>query len=192
MVPVSPLPISPAPSSLTPSGYSLMKLIVPRSALLLFVWSLLLLHVGTRAKLWAAEDLLTVERIFASREFQEESIDPIVWSKTGEAYFTLKKGDSNSVEQSLIKVDAASGNEQVVLSSATLLPPGESRPLTIDAFAFSPDEQRLLIFTNSRRVWRLHTRGDYWLLDLATGHWPTSEARRRRIAVDVDVRHILA
>ena len=28
--------------------------------------------------------------------------------------------------------------------------------------------KRLLIFTNTRRVWRQNTRGDYWVLDLAT------------------------
>ena len=28
--------------------------------------------------------------------------------------------------------------------------------------------QKLLIFTNTRRVWRLNTRGDYWVLDLAS------------------------
>jgi dipeptidyl-peptidase-4 len=28
------------------------------------------------------------------------------------------------------------------------------------------DEQKLLIFTNSARVWRSNTRGDYWVLDL--------------------------
>ena len=27
----------------------------------------------------------------------------------------------------------------------------------------------MLIFTNTRRVWRRHSRGDYWVLDLAAG-----------------------
>jgi len=27
----------------------------------------------------------------------------------------------------------------------------------------------MLIFTNTVRVWRLHTRGDYWVLDIITG-----------------------
>ena len=26
-----------------------------------------------------------------------------------------------------------------------------------------------LIFTNTRKVWRYHTRGDYWVLDMKTG-----------------------
>ena len=32
----------------------------------------------------------------------------------------------------------------------------------------SPDRKRLLLFTNSRKVWRQNTRGDFWVLDLAT------------------------
>ena len=33
----------------------------------------------------------------------------------------------------------------------------------------SRDEQKVLIFTNSERVWRSNTRGDYWVLDLKSG-----------------------
>ncbi len=46
-----------------------------------------------------------------------------------------------------------------------LIPPGETEPLAIDGYAFSHDLARLLIFTNSKRVWRSNTRGDYWVLD---------------------------
>ena len=27
-----------------------------------------------------------------------------------------------------------------------------------------------MIFTNTRRVWRYNTRGDYWVLDLPSGN----------------------
>lgn len=39
-------------------------------------------------------------------------------------------------------------------------------PLNVESFQFSEDESKLLIFTNSRRVWRRNTRGDYWVLDI--------------------------
>ena len=38
-------------------------------------------------------------------------------------------------------------------------------PLRIDDFSVSADGRRLLLFTNTRRVWRLNTRGDYWVFD---------------------------
>ena len=48
------------------------------------------------------------------------------------------------------------------------MPPGESAPLAIDDYAFSDDQSLVLIFTNSKRVWRANTRGDYWVLDRAS------------------------
>ena len=47
-----------------------------------------------------------------------------------------------------------------------LTPAGASSPLLVEEFDLSQDEQKLLIFTNSERVWRSNTRGDYWVLDL--------------------------
>ena len=37
----------------------------------------------------------------------------------------------------------------------------------MEAYEFSADESRVLVYTNSQRVWRRNTRGDYWLLDVA-------------------------
>ena len=54
------------------------------------------------------------------------------------------------------------------VSAARLVPPGDSMPIAIEDYAVSPDRKRLLLFTNSRKVWRQNTRGDYWVLDLAT------------------------
>ena len=42
---------------------------------------------------------------------------------------------------------------------------GDSLPLRIADYAWSADARRLLIFTNTQKVWRQNTRGDYWVLD---------------------------
>jgi dipeptidyl-peptidase-4 len=112
---------------------------------------------------------LTVERIFSREEFEEEPIGPIVWGKRGGAYFTLRKSEAPHAGQSLVRVDAASGTETTIVSAESLIPAGAAQPLKIDGFAFSADELRVLLFTNTRRVWRQYTRGDYWVLELATG-----------------------
>ena len=49
--------------------------------------------------------------------------------------------------------------------AAQLVPQGAKEPLGIDNFAISDDARKLLFFTNTRKVWRLHTRGDYWVFD---------------------------
>jgi dipeptidyl-peptidase 4 len=112
--------------------------------------------------------ILTIDRIFATKEFDEEKLGPLVWSKLSGAYFTLKKIPADSAGESLLKVDAATGQETVVAATDVFIPTGETKPLAIDGFAFSADETRLLIYTNSQRVWRQKTRGDYWVLNLAT------------------------
>src|SRR6185312_3709479 len=47
-------------------------------------------------------------------------------------------------------------------------PPGHAEPMTMQGYTFSADGKKLLIYTNSKKVWRQNTRGDYWVLDLGT------------------------
>ena len=51
-------------------------------------------------------------------------------------------------------------------------------------------KSKLLIYTNSKRVWRTNSRGDYWVLDLL--HTRTEETRRRRSPLHHDVRHVFS
>jgi len=53
---------------------------------------------------------------------------------------------------------------EVLVSASQLAPPGAKEALKIEDYAWSGDLNRLLIFTNSKRVWRANTRGDYWVL----------------------------
>jgi dipeptidyl-peptidase-4 len=41
--------------------------------------------------------------------------------------------------------------------------------LQVSYYSFSEDQKKVLIFTNTKRVWRLNTKGDYWVLDRNTG-----------------------
>src|SRR4030042_127288 len=53
--------------------------------------------------------------------------------------------------------------------AAKRVPPGAAGPLAIEDYAWSPDGKVLIVFTNSKRVWRQNTRGDFWVFDLASG-----------------------
>lgn len=114
------------------------------------------------------ESALTVDHIFGSKEFRAERLDPFVWSKQDAAYFTLEKPGDDGAGRDLVRVDAASGSKEILAPASAFVPPGNDAPLAIDGFQFSGDESKVLIFTNSRRVWRYKTRGDYWVLDLDT------------------------
>lgn len=105
----------------------------------------------------ADESKLTVERIFASGEFNAQGLSAR-WADDGDGYLTL---DGSTI----VRHDAATGDKTVVVSPADLTPPGQSNPLAINGYEFSKSGDRLLVYTNSKRVWRQNSRGDYWVLD---------------------------
>ena len=54
--------------------------------------------------------------------------------------------------------DPATGEKRIMVSAVELTPPKESAPLNVEDYAFSRDRSRLLVFTNTKRVWRANTR----------------------------------
>ena len=113
--------------------------------------------------------LLTLERIFNSREFAPESFGPARWMSDGETYVTLEPSVEAKAGRDLVLYRAETGKREVLVSAAKLVPPGASEPLAIEDYAWSPDGKVLIVFTNSKRVWRQNTRGDFWTYDLAVG-----------------------
>ena len=111
----------------------------------------------------AADDTqLTLERIFTQREFDAKSYSA-EWTDDG--YLTLEKSAAIDGAQDIVRHPLPDGEPEVLVPADQLIPPGKSEPLKIDAFQFSQGRERVLIYTNSQRVWRQNTRGDYWVLD---------------------------
>ena len=117
-----------------------------------------------RAK--ALDDQIT--QIFAANTYQVPRFGPARWLPDGSSYTTVEESaDGNG--RDIIRYDAASGARSVLISSKQLVAPGTSQPMSIDNYVWSSDGKRLLIFTNSKKVWRDNTRGDYYVLDIADG-----------------------
>ena len=81
------------------------------------------------------------------------------WTADGNSFYKKKDGD-------IVKTDVKTMTDAVVVTKAQLTPV-TGKALSIASFSFSSDNSKLLIFTNTGKVWRYRTRGDYWLLDLA-------------------------
>jgi dipeptidyl-peptidase-4 len=113
--------------------------------------------------------LLSVDRIFGSNEFAAEPLGDVRWVPGSAAYTRLEPDTALRGATALVRYDAATGSREVWVPAARLVPAGDSLPLDIEDYALSPDRKRLLLFTNSQRVWRQNTRGDFWTLDL--GSW---------------------
>ncbi|MFN2327003.1 MAG: DPP IV N-terminal domain-containing protein [Gemmatimonadales bacterium] len=112
---------------------------------------------------------LTVERIFGSTEFTPRSFGPSKWLGDGAAYTTLEAPASGGAGREIVRYDTRTGTRTVLVTAAQLTPPGAREPLTVADYAWTTDQNRVLIFTNTRQVWRVHSRGDYWVLDRASG-----------------------
>jgi dipeptidyl-peptidase-4 len=102
---------------------------------------------------------LTVDRIF-SGEFRLQSLPAIQWLNDGQRYtFVGDNGD-------LMVEEAATGRREVMVAAGALVPQGAQRPIDIEDYQWSDDERKLLVFTNSQRVWRENTRGKFYVWDL--------------------------
>ena len=108
-----------------------------------------------------------IDRIFKDRVYSAPRFGPARWMPDGVAYAIVEGARGGGSE--IVRYDAATGTRSVLVAATRLVSPGGKEPLEIDDYAWSPDGKRLLIFTNTRKVWRDNTRGDYWVLEVASG-----------------------
>jgi dipeptidyl-peptidase-4 len=111
---------------------------------------------------------LTIDRIFNSREFQKQTPPEIQWINGGDSYIVNEPSANNPSREDLVKYETVSQNRSIYVSAEQLIPANGYAPLEIESFTFSPDETKVLVFTNSSRVWRSNSKGDYWIYDLNT------------------------
>ena len=109
-----------------------------------------------------AQPELTLEDIYVKGTFRARGVPQPTWMEDGRSYSAL-------TEKGLVRVDAATLAETVIVPQAAFVPEGAARPLRVEDYTWSEDKTKLVIYTNSRRVWRRNTRGDYWLVDVAAG-----------------------
>jgi dipeptidyl-peptidase 4 len=90
-----------------------------------------------------------------------QGLREIKWTKDGNGYYAAE-------QNTIVSYDLPAFTRKIVVDSSRLVSAGLQRALQVRNFAFDENASKLLIYTNSKRVWRRDTRGDYWLLDLAT------------------------
>jgi dipeptidyl-peptidase-4 len=106
-----------------------------------------------------------IRALFERNEYGAEGIGPMSWLDGGRRYTAV----SRTEPRNLIAYDTDTGRSEVLVPAASLVTAGQSAPLAIADYAWSTDRTKLLIFTNTRKVWRQNTRGDYWVLDRSAG-----------------------
>lgn len=129
----------------------------------------------------AADRLLTLEAIFEDKAYEPEEPERIKWLDDGSGYTVLETAEGYSAPEEadaddedepprdVVFHDPVTQESRILVTAAELTPAGSEEALVVDDYAWSEDRSKLLVFTNSERVWRYDDRGDYWLLDRESG-----------------------
>ena len=144
---------------------------------------------------------LTNDLIHNTDELRGDAAPAVRWNAEGTAYTTLEPaapgaeqqrdtgevgagglaeerataaGGSASPEMELVSYDAATLERTVLVTAAQLKPAGHASAVQLADYSWSTDGSKLLVFTNTRKVWRTNTRGDYYWLDVSSAGTATA------------------
>ncbi|MFH0865891.1 MAG: S9 family peptidase [Bacteroidota bacterium] len=106
---------------------------------------------------------ITVEDIWQNYLFYPESLGDVVPMKDGEHYCMLE----NDTMINEYEYKTGEKTRTIVLTSQ-LVPEGEKESISIDEYEFSPDETKILIATNTERIYRHSSISDYYVWDINT------------------------
>jgi dipeptidyl-peptidase-4 len=83
----------------------------------------------------------------------------INWTKDGNSYYQSAGGE-------IVTITLPKNERKTIVSRQLLTPSNAQNPLSVRSFQFSADGTKALIYTNTKRVWRQDSRGDYWVADI--------------------------
>jgi dipeptidyl-peptidase-4 len=110
----------------------------------------------------------TIHRIFGTQDYSSQPFGPAAFIDGGRAYTTVEPSPGVRGAADIVRYETATGARSILVPATALVPAGQTAPLDFDDYSWSADQRKLLLFTNTQRVWRQNTRGDYWVLTLAT------------------------
>jgi dipeptidyl-peptidase-4 len=136
---------------------------------LLYLFIFLLLEAVPQGSGQVSGQGLTLEDIYKNGLYPTRSYRSVRWMEDSPYYTTLETNRERNCAE-IVRYDAGSGERTVLVGADQLGAREGKKPLNIADYQWSAGNRKLLLFTNTRRVWRYHTRGDYWMLDLESGN----------------------
>ena len=112
------------------------------------------------------KSLLTIDRIFNSSDFSGERFSQSRWIDEGKYYTVIEPSKEVEGGRDIVRYETETSSREVLVSAKLLIPEGKTKPVSINNYIWSANRNKLLIFTNTARVWRYNTKGDYYVLDL--------------------------
>ena len=123
-----------------------------------FVFSLLFISLALNAQ----KRDVTLADIWSERTFAAESVYGLRSMNNGLHYTSLEDGKINKYGYE------KEGLIETILSEDELKPSGNGESISIDEYQFSPDESKVLIATETEKIYRHSTREIYYIFDLKT------------------------
>ena len=108
-----------------------------------------------------------LQRIFDSNAFDTRRFGPARWIRGGSAFTTLEDAPGAAGARDIAAYETATGQRSILVSHTQLTPPKAEKALTVEDYRWDKTENKLLVYTESKKVWRTNSRGDYWVLDRA-------------------------
>jgi dipeptidyl-peptidase-4 len=103
--------------------------------------------------------LKTIVFTFLSFQIFAQIPENFQWMPDGSGYRDVEQGE-------IVEVTLPSNQKKSFVSKAQLTPSQGGASLPVRSYTVSKAGDKVLIYTNTKRVWRYDTRGDYWVVDL--------------------------
>lgn len=131
--------------------------------------SVLMLVVGLLGFVFSlnAQHVPTLEEAVRGGLIRTEGGGSVNWMKDGEHYSKIERNADGGFD--VMAYMAKDNSKEVLIPASLLVNPDTKKPISVRSFTFSDDNSKALIYTNTRRVWRYDTKGDYWVLELKSG-----------------------
>lgn len=122
---------------------------------------LLLLGGGSQAQVQ-----LNLEDVVAGKIIQTKGMGAMSWLKDGEHYSRVE-ANTEQGGTDIVSYRAKDNAREVLIPASLFVDKATGKSVPVRSISWSADNRKVLVYTNTQRVWRYDTRGDYWVLDLS-------------------------
>ena len=121
------------------------------------------------SNLCTAQKSLDLEDVLSGKLIRTKGVGAMNWMKDGERYSRLEPNKEEG-GMDVVAYRAKDNAREVIIPSAMFTDKSTGKKIAMGRISWSDDNDKVLIYNNTQRVWRYDTRGDYWVLSLHDGN----------------------
>ena len=141
-----------------------LRSIVACAALLLCA----MLPAGSFAQQAATQGELSLRTIHASNDLSPNAFRGGRWADEGPVVTYIDSAPDSEATH-LMRFNLETDERTQIIDGSTLMADDVDRLIQIEGYEYSRDGSKVLLYTDSKRVWRRNTKGFYYVYDTETG-----------------------